>query len=97
MLPVGVYIRFMSDQKKQHEIDENYEVFSRLLPDLMKNHAGKFVVMRHQKPVEFFDTARDAMVYASKTYSDGLFSVQEVTQKAVDLGWFSHAPLHDSV
>jgi len=83
--------------EKQFEVDENYKIFAKLLPDLMKNRAGKFVVMRHKKPVEFFDTARDAMVYASKTYNDGLFSVQEVTQEAVDLGWFSHASLHDTI
>lgn len=89
----------MSDpaERKQHEIDENYKVFSEILPDLMKTHAGKFVVMRHRKTVAFFDTSRDAIVHASTTYPDGVFSIQEITQKAVDLGWFSHAPLHNPV
>lgn len=89
----------MSDIKlqKQAEIDRNYEAFKNILPELMKNHVGQFVVMRYEKPVAFFDTTRDAMVYAVKTYEDGLFSVQEVTQKSIDLGWFSHAALCSSV
>lgn len=89
----------MSDNitEKQAEIDKNYEAFRKILPELMQSHVGQFVVMRHEEPVAFFDTTRDAMVYAVKTYEDGLFSVQEVTQKSVDLGWFSHAALLSSV
>jgi hypothetical protein len=86
-----------SIEKKQKAIDENYKAFSQILPELMKIYAGKFVVMRDKKAIEFFDTARDAMIYGAKTYEDGLFSVQEITQKPVDLGWFSHADLHHPV
>ncbi len=82
-----------SISEKQAEIDNNYEAFRKILPELMRSYVGKFVVMRHQQPVQFFDTTRDAMIYAVKTYEDGLFSVQEITQKPVDLGWFSHAAL----
>ncbi|MGQ0527583.1 MAG: hypothetical protein ACT4OY_06090 [Alphaproteobacteria bacterium] len=79
--------------EKQQEIDQNYEAFLEILPSLMKTQAGKFVIMRHKKTVEFFDTARDAMIYASNEYKDDLFSVQEVTDKVVDLGWISYAPI----
>jgi hypothetical protein len=85
------------NQNKQREIDENYTAFSKILPDLMKTHSGKFVVMRHKKVIQSFDTARDAMIYGTKAYEDGLFSVQEVTDTVVDLGWFSHAPLQSAV
>lgn len=77
--------------EKQREIDANYQAFRDILPELMKTHGGKFVVMRHQKPIEFFDTARDSLVFATRGYDDGLFSIQEVTDKIVDLGWFSYA------
>ncbi len=87
----------MASQEKQTEIDDNYRAFAEILPELMLKHSGKFVVMRHKEPVGVFDTARDAMVHAVASYKDGLFSVQEVTQKAVDLGWFSHASLHHSL
>jgi hypothetical protein len=81
----------------QREIDSNYQAFITIRSDLMARYPEKFVVMRHCEPVEFFDTARDALVYASRQFSDGLFSVQEVAQKPVDLGWFSHAAVSDSV
>jgi len=81
------------DAAKQDEaIRKNYEAFAKLLPELMNTHAGKFALMRDGKVVDFFDTARDAMVHGTRTFTDGLFSVQEVSQTAVDLGWFSHAP-----
>lgn len=86
-----------TDQAKKQEVDNNYEAFRALLPGLVNDHAGKFVVMRHKKPVEFFDTARDALVFGNRAFNDGIFSVQEVTTNIIDLGWFSHAPSHTQV
>ena len=47
--------------------------------------------MRDAKIVDFFDTSRDAFVAGSNMYADGRFSIQEVTDQAVDLGYLSHA------
>ncbi|MGQ0664210.1 MAG: hypothetical protein ACT4P2_11625 [Pseudomonadota bacterium] len=69
----------------------NYAAFKQLLPELMKSHRGKFVLLRDEKPVEFFNTARDAMVFGRRLYSDGNYSVQEIAERLVDLGFFSHA------
>ena len=63
----------------------------RNLPKLVGTQAGRFALMRDEKIVEFFDTASDAYVAGSKLYADGLFSVQEVNDTSVDLGFFSHA------
>jgi len=84
----------MSDftSKKQQEIDQNYQEFLRLRPSLMEQYSGQFVVMRDKKTIAFFDTAKDAIIHATRTYPDGIFSVQEVTEDVADLGWFSHAP-----
>jgi hypothetical protein len=89
----------MSDigAKRQAEIDANYKAFLKLLPNLMEKHAGKFVIMRDKEVVDFFDTARDAIIHATRTYDDGLFSVQEIIQSSTDLGWFSHAPHYAAV
>lgn len=89
--------RMSEAAKKQQEIDQNYEAFLELLPSLMKTHAGKFVVIKSQKPIEFFDTARDALIYANNKYADGFFSIQEVTNKVIDLGWISHASIQARV
>jgi hypothetical protein len=48
--------------------------------------------MRDEQIIEFFDTARDAYVAGQRFFNqDRLFSVQEVTETPVDLGFFSHA------
>lgn len=84
-------------ENRQAEIDANYQVFLKMLPDLIEEHPGKFALMRHKKILDFFDTARDAMIYATRTYEDGIFSIQEITRDIVDLGWFSHAPHYAAV
>ena len=75
----------------QEEVDQNYQAFKARLPELAQSHPGKFALMRHSAIVEFFDTARDAHVTGRTLFPDELFSVQEVTEAPVDLGYFSHA------
>jgi len=41
--------------------------------------------------VQFFDTAGDAYQVGVKTYGTGAFSIQEVTDASIDLGFFTHA------
>jgi hypothetical protein len=77
---------------RSEEVRRNYEAFTRRLPELVKTHAGKFALMRSGEIVEFFDTARDAYVAGRTLYpDDDLFSVQEVVEGPVDLGFYSHA------
>ena len=75
----------------QDQIDRNYTAFKALLPDLMKTSGGKWALLHNATLEGVFDTARDAQLAGTKLYADGLFSVQEVRNRAVDLGWFSHA------
>lgn len=82
----------MSDpDRRQKEVDDNFEAFQNLLPELKKTHFGKYALLRQGEVVQIFDSARDAMIYGEKQYSDGLFSIQQVTDMVVDLGYFSHA------
>lgn len=76
----------------KEQIDRNYKAFVDSLPTLLKTHAGKFALMRDGKIVEFFDTARDAYVAGTTIFKDdNLFSIQEVVEVPVNLGFFSHA------
>ena len=81
----------------QTAVDQNFEAFQKLLPKLMQTQSGKYALMRDGQAVEFFDSARDAVIYGDKEFVDGLFSVQRVTRKIIDLGYFSYAMHHDSV
>ena len=83
----------MNDEKQsdiQEQIDENYKFFLTILPGIIEDHQNKFALIRNQEIVDYFDTIGDAAKAAGKLYTDGLFSIQEVTNKKVDLGFFSH-------
>jgi hypothetical protein len=77
--------------EKQDHIDRNYEAFKRLLPDLLATHAGKTALLRNEELVDIFDSMADAERAGRRLYPDGLFSVQRITDRTVDLGYFSHA------
>lgn len=87
----------MDTRDKDQEIRSNFKAFEKKLPDIIEAHRGKFALMRHGEIVEYFDTARDAYLFGRKQYEDGLFSIQEVIQAPIDLGWFSRAPSHADV
>ena len=73
------------------QVDQNYIAFTAILPSIAVNHGGEFALMKDSEIIEFFDTARDAYVAGKRLYGEGNFSVQEVVEVPVDLGFFSHA------
>ena len=75
----------------QAEVDANYEAFKELLPKLLEQHDGKFALMRNRKLVDMFESVNDAVVFAKGNYDDDLFSVQEISNRNINLGYFSHA------
>jgi hypothetical protein len=78
-----------------NQVDKNYQAFQKLLPELLQTHAGKFTVMHEGTPVEFFDSFADAVRFGNAKFGAGKFSVQEVTSKNVNLGFYSYA-LHNT-
>ena len=87
----------MADEAKIKAVRDNYAAFVKLLPGLLEEHAGKFALLRDGKVEECFDSARDAFVVGESKFKDGLFSVQEVTAVAADLGWYSRAANYAAV
>jgi hypothetical protein len=75
----------------ESEVKRNYEAFRQKLPELLQTHRGKFALMHAAEIAEFFDTAGDAYKVGTKNYGAGNFSIQEVTDSSVDLGFFTHA------
>ena len=78
-------------ETKRLQIELNYNKFEKLLPTLLLTHRGKFALMRNEEIIDFFDTVRDAYISGQKLFEDDLFSIQEVVETPVDLGFFSHA------
>lgn len=75
------------------EIEKNLEVFNEKLPSLLESHRGRYVLLRHQEIVGIYDTMRDARLTGRRFFEDGIFSIQEVTDEPINLGFFSHAVL----
>lgn len=76
---------------RQTEVDRNLEAFRSRLPELLSTHPGKYALIRNQEIIGFFDTLVDALLAGQKLYTDQMFSIQQVTETTVDLGFFSHA------
>jgi hypothetical protein len=81
----------MNAAPHQSQVDKNFKAFNILLPELIKSHPGKFVVMHNEKAVEFFDSLSDAARFGHAKFGDHNFSVQEVTSQNINLGFHSYA------
>jgi hypothetical protein len=80
------------DQARQRaEVDRNYEAFTHLLPGLLPLHRDKFALMREGEIVACFDKPGEAYRAGLERFADQIFSIQEVTDEPIDLGFWSHA------
>jgi hypothetical protein len=76
---------------KQEEIDSNLSYFLEVLPSIPTAQQGKFALMRHREITGYYDTASDALKAAQTAFSDGIYSIQQVTATPTNLGYYSHA------
>jgi hypothetical protein len=77
--------------KIQEEVDRNYEVFCQILPTIIEQHRGQYALMKNKEIVTYFTTPIDARAAAEKLFPDGIFSIQQVTDIAINLGYLSYA------
>ena len=80
----------MDVERQRREVDQNYDAFVRVLGAILPEHRDKLALMRDGEIVDYFDTPRAALRAASELFADGLFSIQEVTDEPIDLGFWSH-------
>jgi hypothetical protein len=81
----------------QEEVDRNYEEFIKELPNIIRDHRGQYALMKNGKIINYFSTAADARMAAEAFIKDDLFSIQQVTDAPVDLGYFNYAVHVDTV
>ena len=84
----------MDHARQKLEVDRNYDAFVRVLGTIIGTHRDQLALMRDGEIVGFFDTPRQAFEAAAETFPDGIFSVQEVTDEPIDLGFWSHVAPH---
>lgn len=81
----------MSQSAFDTEVDRNFDAFEALLRTILVDHRGEFALMRGGLVLSYFSSEPAALAAGRRQFDDGLFSVQEVTDRPVDLGFFSHA------
>ena len=72
------------------QTDLNYEAFINQLPQLLREHAGRYALLHDCKVVDFFANSLAATLEGAKKFGLGEFSVQEVTDKPDHLGFYSY-------
>jgi hypothetical protein len=80
----------MTVKRQRQEVDRNYDAFMRMLGSILPEHRDQLALMRDGRVVDYFDTPREALRAASELFPDGFFSIQEVTDEPIDLGFWSH-------
>ena len=83
----------MEREQIQKEVDANYAFFKEHRDEIATTNADKFVLMRNQAFIDFYSTKDDAITAGRSQYTDGLFSVQKVTEETIDLGSVGYALL----
>jgi hypothetical protein len=76
--------------RQSREVDRNYDAFVRILTSIIADHRDQLALMRDGKIVGFFQTPREALEAATEQFPDQIFSIQEVTDEPIDLGFWSH-------
>ena len=84
----------MDIARQKLQVDQNYDVFTRLLGALLRDHRDQLALMRDGEVVGFYQTPREALQAATEKFPDGIFSIQEVTDEPIDLGFWSHVASH---
>jgi hypothetical protein len=84
----------MDSTRQRLEVDRNYDRFVRILGAILPKHRDQLALMRDGEVVGYYDTPREALEAAAEKFSDGIFSIQEVTDEPIDLGFWSHVASH---
>jgi hypothetical protein len=84
----------MDAARQKQEVDRNYDALMRMLGSVLIEHRDQLALMRDGRIVGYYQTPREALHAASGLFPDGIFSIQEVTDEPLDLGFWSHVAFH---
>jgi len=80
----------MNVERQRQQVDRNYDAFTQILPSILHEHRDQLALMRDGRIVGYYDTPQEALRAASALLPDRIFWIQEVTDKPIDLGFWSH-------
>ncbi len=79
-----------SKEEIKKEIENNLKVFQEKLPEILEKHNNGYVLLKAGKVKGVYSTLSDVR-QASSLIEDGLYSIQEIIQSSINLGYYSHA------
>ncbi len=82
-------INKVSLNEARDEVNANFKYFQSRLSELKKLHPNEFALIHKKKIIEFFESENDAIKIGMKQYGEGRFSVQQVVDTPIDLGYQS--------
>jgi len=80
----------MDTARQKREVDRNYDAFVRVLSSIIADHRDQYALMRDGQIVAFFEKPGLANRAGVERFPDDIFSIQEVTDEPIDLGFWSH-------
>jgi hypothetical protein len=80
----------MDREAQRREVDANYDAFQRVLGSILADHRHQYALMRDRAIVGYFNKPGEAYRDGIARFSDSVFSIQEVTDEPIDLGFLSH-------
>lgn len=72
------------------EIQVNYDAFQRALATLLPDQRNQYALLRHGRAVDFFGRPGEADLVGTQRFTDGLYSIQQVTDESVELGVYEN-------
>lgn len=73
------------------EVDRNYEAFVGKLPEILTRRRGQYALLHDREIVSYHNSALEAAVEGHRRFGEEGYSVQEVTDEADNLGFYSYA------
>ncbi len=73
------------------QVVENHKALLARLPEYLNDHRGEYALLRDREIAGLFATELEALEVGEQRFPDDRFSIQEITDRRIDLGFFSHA------
>ena len=83
----------MTSNTQDIEVDQNYDAFQRQLSTILPKHRNEYALMHAKQVVAFYHSPGDAYRAGLAQFGKQPFSIQEVTDEPIDLGFYSHVAL----
>jgi len=65
------------------ELESYVDCYTNLLPDMLKQHEGKWTVFAGKEPLGFWDTFKEALEAGYKAYGNASMLIRKISQEYI--------------